>query len=931
MGLSSLILWCTLIPAVLAGPSVSYGFNDQLPPIARYDQPYSYKLASDTFTSGDPNMKIAAEGLPDWLEFDDSSRTLSGTPQATNNNRDDQTFAFNLTATDSAGSATCQCWLVVSNNPSPDLKNSSVVVDTLMQSGSIAGTNGLFLTPGQGFIINFGPDLFHTADGATRDKLQYSGLMSDHTPLPNWLQFDPYTVTFTGQAPAIQSQIAPAQSYNLSVIVSDYSGYSANQIAFNVLIGEHTFVTKVTSDSINATHGRQIRYQVPIDKVSLDNEPLQMANVSSITLNDTTWLSVSNSTGVLTGTPPRRVNGTQNVQVTITNKYQDQVDYTLHVNVGGSNQSVFTTPSIGMVNATIGKYFSYSLNEELLSSDVSVNASVDPTQNWLNYHQDNVTFNGWVPDSFKESTVTLTAEDTDGELEKASFTLMGVKAAVASPTHSATSTPSATASSAAKSGSSGGGTSNKTIAIVCGVVIPVLVLMALGILLCCWRTRRKAEEQRREESKSRISPPQMLESGVGGVVGGDKEKNAGLGIGESPNTIDTQWEPPQKISALNFMKMDSSVEEFYSGEETHVDTDTAAGNSPMFSAYSHSPALTAHSPALSSQSPAMSSGPSPVAGNNSPQVPPPNAPMAVTSSTPTRSTSTGAAGAAATAAAAAAVAQSDSTESGGDYDNDDTIRVVHPRNSWRMSQIEGESEGRWQEHRSLGSLATISTDELLTMRLVDRNSAASSDPNSRPDSATTAGGLSVTRSRILSTPAARDSAYQSTLPRDESSGIIQQLGSHSSSLMPRRDESATSFKSAEYGDTDDRPPTRSTIGHPSDHELYRTATSGDEEYDDFSDSDNSLPPNNHQPTPSDATEMLNRWSFIPHSVEDRHRKVDSYASTVRGAHPQSMGDGETPVRVGETPQRRVSESRREGTSQDRDRLNHGESAEVAFL
>ena len=83
-----LVLFSLLHIAVLVGASssvyVSYELNDQLPPIARIDAPFSWSFSPYTFVSDTPNATLAytASSLPFWLSFNPSNRMLSGTPSA---------------------------------------------------------------------------------------------------------------------------------------------------------------------------------------------------------------------------------------------------------------------------------------------------------------------------------------------------------------------------------------------------------------------------------------------------------------------------------------------------------------------------------------------------------------------------------------------------------------------------------------------------------------------------------------------------------------------------------------------------------------------------------------------------------------------------------------------------------------------------------
>lgn len=724
-------------------PTLNYAFNNQLPPIARYNENYHYELSMDSFTTDDSWMNMWGENLPDWLQFDGDSRTLSGTPKPDDDNYDDKTVSFRLVAEDSSGSAYCDCTLVVSNVPAP--KKSTDVASVLDKSGALAGSESLVLTPGKDFEVDFSQDFWQKDDDATRDISGIYGKMADHAPLPNWLNFDQGDGKFYGSAPSVNSEIAPAQEFSVAFIVSDYQGYSSNQVKFNLLVGAHQFTTNLTVDNINATKGKNIRYQIPFDDLLLDNRPIERANISAISLNTTqSWLKLDNSTGVITGTPPKSLKDTEQVKVKVTDTYGDSLSYTLQIDVGKDSDSIFSSNALGRVNATQGQFFQYSLKDVLLNPNASVEASYSPKVDWITFHENNNTFTGVVPKSFTSSKVTLSASNGDkSEDERTTLTLTGVPAATKTKKNSSSSSSSTPSSSSTESGDEeNDGASGKTIAIVCGTVIPLCVLGAVAVLFFCCRRGRQAESSSSSISEKNISGP---------IISNEDPEKAGGAIGPlgghkptSSDDSDPHWDSPQKISALNFMKMDSSGEDvnnhYYSSEETHVGTDGLSVNSPSIGG--NSPAMVAgYSPGLTSSekhvdSPTGLRGP-PMDNSPSPGLQPPPA--------------------------AATAPERDNRVS------------VRPRNSWRNTgqSSEGENVGRWQEHQSVGSLATISTDELLTMRLVDRQSY---------DSAKRDTYMSPTRSTILTPHHSmypRDSVY----PRDQSSGNIEQLGSHSSSIQ----------------------------------------------------------------------------------------------------------------------------------------------------
>ena len=77
-----LALLCLALGSALtvSALEVVYPLDDQLPTIARINEKYSWSFSSSTFEDNDGIIKYTADGLPDWLAFDPSTRTFSGSP-----------------------------------------------------------------------------------------------------------------------------------------------------------------------------------------------------------------------------------------------------------------------------------------------------------------------------------------------------------------------------------------------------------------------------------------------------------------------------------------------------------------------------------------------------------------------------------------------------------------------------------------------------------------------------------------------------------------------------------------------------------------------------------------------------------------------------------------------------------------------------------
>lgn len=766
------VSWFTLLSLAGATPSATFPFNNQLPPVAIYGQQYSYTYSADTYTSSE-KIYYSAPDLPPWLKFDADSKTLSGTPPAEDASQGDQQVHFNLQASDSTGTLVSPCFLQLSNVPQPQVKSPDALTQVLSAAGNMSDAQSLVLKPGQPFEITFPSDFF-TNNG--QSVIGHYSVTGDHAPLPIWIDFDGEAGKFTGTAPSVTSDIAPAQSYSLLYIVSTYQGFSSASVEFDLKLGAHILIANITTEQLNVTVNKPFEYQIPLSHVQLDGVPIAHQDVADVVASlpeNASWLNFTSANGgVLAGTPPAdAANSTVTVQIDLFDKYNDTVSLDIAINVldNVANKTVFSASTLSPANVTEGNYFTYSIANALLTKD-NIEISVDTNNNdWLSYNSGNYSLQGMPPSSFNQTTIKFAAKVTGDNADHysgldATLPLMGVSklstissalssgasstaSSTATKTHStATSTTTATATAAptstlvpVKKHSSSTG-----VAVGCGVGIP-LGLIALALLLfLLWRRRKK------QAAAAAAAPAEDLESGYGAdgspgskeisnpvlaadsmmmapvfkLNSGSSSDSNGTAVGADEKKADET--DPQRRSTFNFMRMDGD------DDDAHTLTNVQP----------------------------MEALPVPRVAENNGRV--------------------------------TSVATSHYSDSGAGVGNGLATDV--PRASWRHTNL---GERRWQDARiSYSSLASIdSADGPPTVQLANAEFAA---PPPRP------------------------------LPRDGSSGIMQRLGSHSSSLAahaeadnestPRVVGSMGTF-AAFRGDE--------TLQHDAD-DAYHTASSGSE-------------------------------------------------------------------------------------------------------
>ena len=199
-----------------APPVVTDTAPDQ---IIAVDVPYSFQLASDTFSDGSFDFlrvsAVLANGgpLPLWMSFDAETLTFSGTPTAS----DSALLDVVVTATDSGiQSASVDFVLNVGNvNIAPALAN------PFADQAAKADDSFSFQVPSDTFV-----------DPNPGDALTVTATLSDGSPLPGWLSFDSLTGTFSG-TPADTD----VGTIDVSVLATDSGGLTASD-AFTLTVKE---------------------------------------------------------------------------------------------------------------------------------------------------------------------------------------------------------------------------------------------------------------------------------------------------------------------------------------------------------------------------------------------------------------------------------------------------------------------------------------------------------------------------------------------------------------------------------------------------------------------------------------------------------------------------------------------------------------------
>ena len=247
---------------------------------------FQYAFPADTFDDPDrePLSYQAAlqdgSPLPAWLGFDPDGRSFSGTPLLT------QELDLTVTAKDAAGESAGDTFhlsvqMLAGNHP-------PVLIYAIPNAAAQVG---------EAFRFSFSSDHFADYDG---DPLIYDATLSDGSPLPAWLSFDPAALAFSGTP-------GPGDVGTLSVRVAALDGHGGEAATLlTISVGQNAPPSLLLPIPDQAA-GLGLPWSFQLDPGTFDDpngDPLtyfaDQANGAPLPA----WLSFDPVTGTFTGVPP---------------------------------------------------------------------------------------------------------------------------------------------------------------------------------------------------------------------------------------------------------------------------------------------------------------------------------------------------------------------------------------------------------------------------------------------------------------------------------------------------------------------------------------------------------------------------------------------------------------------------------------------------
>ncbi|KAF7158091.1 hypothetical protein CNMCM6106_004413 [Aspergillus hiratsukae] len=471
MALITLIVLALLV-AVDASLVSNYPVNAQLPPVARVSRPFHFVFSPGTFGGTEAGTQYSLQSAPSWLHLDSSSRTLSGTPTS----QDTGPNKFKLLANNGPDSVSMDVTLIVSAEDGP--KPAKPLLPQLEAIGATSAPSTIFVHSGDSFVISFDHDTFSN----THPSTFYYGTSPENTPLPSWVRFDPSNLAFSGTTP----NTGP-QTFTFNLVASDVAGFSAATMSFEMTVSPHILSFNQSTQTLFLTRGKQFNTSHFRDILTLDGRQPGNGVLVSTEAHAPSWLTFDRNTISLSGTPP--VNAmNENVTISVRDTYGDVTRMIVTL-----QYSQFFTDDIKGCNAVIGNDFVLVFNNLILKND-SVQLEVDLGQQlpWLRYNPDKKTLYGHVPSDLEPGSfpITLTAREGTAE-DSEQFIIHAVRG----------DREDGSVAKSADSNNSSGAHGKKAGIIAVSVVIPIVFVMGLLSLFCCWRSKRRARAATQEEGQ----------------------------------------------------------------------------------------------------------------------------------------------------------------------------------------------------------------------------------------------------------------------------------------------------------------------------------------------------------------------------------------------------------------------------------------------
>ena len=366
-------------------------------------------IPMDTFVDVDDDtlvLSIAMDDgstMPSWIGF---GRTPSGeyvvdalAPQGTSGS-----FDLRITATDAGGLSVSDVFALTigEGNVAPVLE--TPILDQVASEGAEFS----FVVPDNSF------------SDAELDPLTYYVRNYDPGDLPDWLSFDPETLTFFGTPGA-----GDAGTVRVELFAVDPMGETVSDV-FEIEVEGSSNADPVVANAISdqtASEDIAFSFALPSDTFS-DPDGDELSLSASLSNGDDLpdWLSFDQVNGEFAGTPVEGDDGELEIRVFATDPSGASVYDDFTVDVEAVNDAPVVSLPISDVSGNAGSAFSLTLPEGTFSDidddTLTLTATLSddtPLPDWLSFDAVSRTFSGTATNSDAgEFVVKVTAEDAGG-------------------------------------------------------------------------------------------------------------------------------------------------------------------------------------------------------------------------------------------------------------------------------------------------------------------------------------------------------------------------------------------------------------------------------------------------------------------------------------------------------------------------------------
>ncbi|KAJ6493605.1 hypothetical protein C8R47DRAFT_413190 [Mycena vitilis] len=414
--------------------------GDQLPLIARIGQPYNWSFSPSTFASKNGDIYYYASSLPQWLSFEPSTRTFHGTAAA----KDEGNPEISVTAQDSASSVTSWLTICVTPYPPPTLHTpvaaqlyaenpalSSVYL--VSPTSALATLNpALRIPPQWSFSIGFLQDTY-----IAQHNLYYYVLQANGSAPPDWMKFNPRSLTLDGVVPDGDDEanyVVP-----MLLIASDQQGYTAATQPLDIIISPHDLSLcqpQSLLPTINVTQSTPFNISLysraDFTGICVDGRPIEPAEITSLDMDTSScaWIEFDSGSRMLSGSPPSDSGHNCSLPVTVQSVNQSlQLDVSVAVMPSYFLSPTITPLTIGddrTIDFDLSQAFSHATGDQ--NSDVNLSAAFDSPEgsDCLTFDPETAKVTGVVPEDFSSSHINITFTAYSNDTHSTSHTMLSI-------------------------------------------------------------------------------------------------------------------------------------------------------------------------------------------------------------------------------------------------------------------------------------------------------------------------------------------------------------------------------------------------------------------------------------------------------------------------------------------------------------------------